>query len=143
MASATSQAQPVVVRDSYEIRRVIAEFMPRQKKAETVQAQIEAMTEDGKKVKYKVEAPLECDYHSMLMQGMDMVKKRLAAIEKAGPEAQRVLSVGGHMWVDDLIRRRLGGVRDGLRVRWDIPEGTFFFDPYTGKLTQVTHEQKR
>ena len=42
------------------------------------------------------------------------------------------------MWLDDLIIRRLGGVRDGLRVKWDIAEGVFYFDPYTGTLSKCS-----
>jgi len=37
-------------------------------------------------------------------------------------------------WLDIFIEQRLGGKRDGLSIVWDLPEGQFKLDPWSGKL---------
>ena len=78
----------------------------------------------------------------MLIKGFTMIKNRVDAIEKAtqrgsGEAANKLFSIDRHSWLDDLVQRRFGGKRDGLRIRWDISEGTFFYDPFTRSLTQA------
>lgn len=33
--------------------------------------------------------------------------------------------------------KHMGGRREGLKVVWDISEGKFAFDPWSGKLEKV------
>ncbi len=75
----------------------------------------------------------------MLLEGFDVIKARIEAKAKYGEGPVPVFNIDGKMWVDDLIKRRLGGVRDGIRVKWDIGQISYFFDPYTGKLTKKTN----
>ena len=39
--------------------------------------------------------------------------------------------------VDLLIESRMGGKRHGDKIRWNVEEGTFQFDPYSGDLRKV------
>lgn len=89
--------------------------------------------------------------YSLLVEGMDVVKKRLelttklqAAVQAADAEDElptnnMVAWDVDHLRfrVDSLIERRLGGKRHGLRVRWSLEEGEYEFDPYTKKLYKV------
>jgi hypothetical protein len=88
----------------------------------------------------------------LLIDGFDMVRKQIVVFEKAKAaydEAKNIddsikidLSAwdvsGMHFNVDQLIKRRLGGKRHELRVRWIVPEGVFEFDPYLRRLYKVS-----
>ena len=128
----------VEISTSYDIRKAITAFMPRKVAEEAmISTQFEAVEgESGKKVMMNLTAPLGCDYYTQFMAGMNTLKTRVDAIAKHGENARKALMVDGHAWVDNIIKTRLGGKREGLRVRWDISEGIFFFDPFTGKLTK-------
>ena len=43
--------------------------------------------------------------------------------------------------VDNLIERRLGGKRNGLKIRWRVPEGIYEFDPRDRKLYEVSDSE--
>lgn len=120
-----------------DIKRVIQEFMPGAKHtAVTVKAQ---MKSEGKT--FAVEGESSVDYKKLLIEGFDIIKARIEASKRIAESDTEIkiqpINIGGHMWLDDLIRRRLGGKRDGLRVRWDLKEGTYFFDPYECMLTKA------
>lgn len=36
--------------------------------------------------------------------------------------------------LDNFIRRRMGGEREGLRIKWTLKGIAYFFDPWTGEL---------
>lgn len=123
----------VVVETLSDIKRVIQEFMPSSSEADaTVSAEFVV---DGQKM--QVSAPTSCTYRKMLLDGFEIVRKRIDVVGKIEqPHLANPLNVDGHMWLDDLIKRRLGGIREGLRVRWTLSEGVFYFDPFAGKLTK-------
>jgi len=125
----------VVVKTLSDIKQAIREFMPGDRPLHEVNATVKA---DGKT--WQLSAPAGASYREMLIEGFDVVKKRLEVLEKARDTELGIepININGHMWLDDLIVRRLGGVRDGLRVKWDISDGTFYFDPYTGTLTKCS-----
>jgi len=119
-----------------DIKRVIQEFMPGVKHTTlTLEAEMKA---EGKT--FKVEGESSIDYKKLLMEGFDIVKVRLEAAKRIADSREEIriqpINTDGHMWLDSLITRRLGGRRDGLRVRWDLQDGTYFFDPYECKLTK-------
>lgn len=125
----------VKVNNYYQLEKVIVEFS----KGDSTNKVETTIKQDGKS--YKLEAPVSCDYKSMLIDGFNIIKKRQDAINKAlrrGIDLKDIpVDNNSHMWVDDIIERRMGGVRDGLRVRWDLSDGTYFFDPFTSKLTKI------
>ena len=125
----------VTVETLNDVKQVIQEFMPGDCPLPEVSATIKA---EGKI--WQLSAPAGASYREMLIEGFDIVKKRLNAIEKVRDTELGIepISIDGHMWLDDLIVRRLGGMRDGLRVKWIIAEDTFYFDPYAGTLTKCS-----
>ncbi len=126
----------VVVETLGDIKRAVQEFMPGDRQQNpAVHATIVAENKT-----YELSAPTGCTYRDMLINGFNIVKKRLDAEQRETETQLNIspLNIKGHMWLDDLITRRLAGTRDGLRVRWDIEEGTFFFDPFVGKLSKCT-----
>jgi len=127
--------QIVTVNTLSDIKSAIQEFLPSSTTAPEVHSTIKA---EGKT--YKLSAPTSCGYRDMLIEGFGIVKKRLEAKNPSQNAELGIdpVSVDGHMWLDELIGRRLGGKRDGVRVRWDVVEGTFYFDPFSGKLTKCS-----
>lgn len=86
----------------------------------------------------------------VLIEGMNLVKKRIEAYEKIKKSTEELddedkIEHNLVVWdinnirfnVDTLIRQRLGGQRVGLRIRWSVKEGCFEFDPYQKKLYKV------
>jgi hypothetical protein len=133
IAMKLSDDKTVTVETLADIKIAIKEFLSSEEASPEVSTEIQS---DGKT--YKVTAPTACSYSDLLMEGFNMVKKRLDAINKPREVELGIepINVDGHMWLDDLISRRLGGVRDGLSIKWDLKEGTFRFDPFTHKLTK-------
>lgn len=127
----------VIVETIGDIRRVVQEFLP--SVSENNPVVTKKIMADGKT--YEVSAPTSCTYKEMLLEGFTILKKRYDAMEKIKERVQnnvtQPISMDGHMWLDDLISRRLGGKRDGLRVKWDVKDGTYYYDPFTGKLTKA------
>ncbi len=101
-----------------------------------VRAQVK--DEDGKM--HDLQAPTGCDYRSLLMEGFKIVEGRLKAIEKVKARGLvPPIQIDGHMWLDDLISRRLDGTREGMRVKWELTDAIYYFDPTTGKVTRTAH----
>ncbi len=121
-----------------DIKRVIREFLPGVKHTPlTVKTEMKV---DGEI--FAVEAESSIDYKKLLLEGFGIVKARLDATQKATESGAKLrikpFNIEGHMWLDDLIVRRFGGKRDGLRIRWDLEDGTYFFDPYSCKVTKAS-----
>jgi hypothetical protein len=127
------KVEVVQVHSLHDIRRVVSGLLA-PVTAPPVQTTMNALDPQGNTVQVKLSAPTDCDYVALLKKGFDTLKARHEA-RAANP---RLVMVDGHMWLDDLIQRRLGGKRDGLRIRWDVPEGTFYFDPFSQKLTKAS-----
>jgi hypothetical protein len=115
-----------------EIKTIIKDFMPG---TESVKQTMSTEIESGGKT-YKITTPVEgANNRDLLMEGFAVVKNRLEVLEKVEEGQLSPVNVDGQMWVDSLINRCMGGTRDGLKVKWEIKEGTYKFDPFTGKLT--------
>lgn len=124
----------VCVKSLLDIREVIKNVMPgtESKTGPDVKAEF---VENGKKI--MVSAPSKgSNDRDLLMQGFDAVKARMEVIARVEGNSLSPVNIDGRMWLDDFLKRRLGAVRDGLRAKWEISEGIFMFDPYTGKLTK-------
>lgn len=133
----TDNEHVVIIETLGDIKKAIQEFLPGHKEENPV---VEAEFRDDQGRKISVSAPTGCTYREMLIEGFNIVKTRIEIMEKCKEKAEgsgiQPIQIDGHMWLDDLITRRLGGKRDGLRIRWDLQEGSYFFDPFTGKLTK-------
>jgi len=89
--------------------------------------------------------------YNMLLEGIDVIKKQIEAnvliksqVEQLANEEDDIkLPISN--WdvndvkysIDELIRRRLGATRQGLRIRWSIQDGIYEFDIYQKKLFKV------
>jgi hypothetical protein len=69
-----------------------------------------------------------------LQEGMAFVENRRAfnARSQSGLDVDAM-----RCWVDELIRQRLGGRREGLTVVWTLDCGKFRYDPQNGRLEEV------
>jgi len=79
----------------------------------------------------------------LLVEGMDIVKRQQEFANSAIPTDTEAFggfmparpSHGHHYsWVDTLINKRMNGKREGLVIKWTLPDGNFTFDPWTKKL---------
>lgn len=82
----------------------------------------------------------------LLLDGFEMVKRQMAFDQAAQVYSDVVDNFGGvypatpamdntrATWLDNYIRSTLGGHREGLVVVWNLPEGKFQLDPWSGKL---------
>ena len=154
--------QPVEVRNAEDMRRVVLEILKdTQVDLRDVACSAEISWKDEADQKQKTETITvvnrDTTLYQLLISGLEVVKKRMMAIKqindalKVAEEAEEEVPVQNmQVWdidrikfnVDDLIRRKLGGKRQGLRVRWELPEGVFEFDAYEKKVYKVDSEPK-
>ncbi len=121
-----------------DIRKALKEFVNQQQES-AVNTKLSSRAEDGRTVMYDVKANVGCDYPSMLIKGFEMVKRRIESAERIKNkqiDAMPIFSTERHLWLDDLIERRLGGRRDGLRIKWELHGVVYFYDPFLKKLTK-------
>jgi len=131
----------VVVKTEQDIFEAIKSFIPSDVN-DVISDTTTRIVIDG--VVRKLVAKTGLSNRGMMIEGFDIVKSRIEAAEKyesgiplfGNCEKTKIFNIEGKMWLDDLITRCLGGKRDGLRVRWDLAEGVYFFEPYTGKISK-------
>lgn len=126
--------EPPKISTIHDVKNLLNSFIPKNKTIETITTNIDTVNSEGKKVTVTVSAPLSADYYNQLVDGMKIIKARLDAAEKH--QNAKVLNLDGPMWVDIIVKNQLGGKREGHRVRWDVNEGTVYYDPISGKVTQ-------
>lgn len=136
MQSREEVIAPPQPRTVYDVKCILNSFIPKNKTQGTISANIDTVDSSGRSITVNVSAPLGADYYSQLVEGMQMVKHRLDAIDKYGDNARKTMMLDGNIWVDIIIRNHLGGVRDGCRIKWEVEDGVVYFDPLTGKMTQ-------
>lgn len=141
--------EPVKVRNLYELKMLLKDFMKGRSKKVNMQTQLSWTNDDGKKIQSNVSA--ESAGGSLvdtLIYGMEKVKVRAEYSEKmkqASEDAQKQLGSSMPVWdidkvrfnVDTLIESRMGGKRHGTRVRWELEDGIYEYDPLTNKLYEV------
>ena len=149
--------KPVSVNTLNEIRMVINYLQASKITPGSIAVKSELSWYDDKEqrnIKQQISVNSEdVSLHSLIISGLDIIKRRMeafskieAAIEKAKQTNEDIPNTD--IWktdnmkfsVDLLIERRLGGKRNSLRIRWEIPEGVFEYDPYLNKLYQMEEE---
>ena len=85
----------------------------------------------------------------LLLEGLSVIKKRMEAITKvqeAVDEADEAgVSSAMSIWdinnvrfnIDNIIERRLGGKRRGIRIRWNLSDCIYEYDPFSNKLYKI------
>lgn len=148
----------VSVRTLSDIRSALQPFLKESKEPQvSISTEMTWHDDDGKRQKGLVKSESrDLSLRRMLLEGFDLVKKRVELAKKAKaqseledddddllPEKIRwgLFNIDDqYLHVDSLIRKELGGKRKGLRVRWEVVEGKFEFDPYSNDLYRVTDE---
>jgi len=145
---------PVKVESVDDIRRVLDELDPAKNKS---QRNVNVATtmlsnDDGKNVKYNVNANTKSkSKRDMLVEGFELIKKRVDVLESAKADTQVVLingkemkpasistSTDSHSWVDPLVKQWTGGNREGLFITWDINDGyKYKYEIFSHKFTRV------
>lgn len=91
----------------------------------------------------KVSSP---NMRKLLLNGLMIIKNRtdmqLDVADSDGyggfEPAKIVNSSDQYMWVDTLIKHCLGGERRGMEIVWNLPDGTYVFNPETEELREET-----
>jgi hypothetical protein len=145
-------AKPVEVRTFDDIRRVLLPILSDKTKDVPIvfDCKLPWSTDNDSGVDEVKCYSNDASLYRILIDGMNMVKRHQEAVERAKAtydeldkdelpsSATALLNIDGVKFnVDLLIKRRLGGVRNGLRVRWTVQEGMYEFDPYTKRLFEV------
>jgi hypothetical protein len=148
--------KPVVCKTLADVSAALDRFPVRMTKSTPVLTDIVWKDEDNQSRTDKILGESRSvSLYQLLIEGMDVVKKRLAVteeIQKALKAAEEVddndlkSAINMRSWdvdnlrfaVDVLIEKRLGGKRRGLRVRWKVQEGTYEYDPYSRKMFEIT-----
>lgn len=108
--------------------------------------------EDGKnKTQEVITESKDINAKRILIEGMNVVKSKIDFITEAMKDTEdddlmpekirwniKLSDIDKQFFnVDGFIKKRFGGYRKGLKVRWDVKEGTYEYDPYTSALNKV------
>lgn len=84
------------------------------------------------------------EVRKILIEGLNIIKKQKETADKINKvsdedfggilPAKLINTEKAYSRVDDLIKNRLGGVRDGFKITWTLNNKKYEFDPYTGIL---------
>lgn len=146
------KTKPVICNSLEDIKRALTPFL-QSDTGKSVEFSCDLTwreTDSQKAIVEKVKGTsADSSMRSLLIDGMDIIKRRLEAAVKIEQAIKTARESGEELptntfkiWeidnvrfqVDALIERKLGGKRAGLRIRWKVAEGVFEFDPYTMKL---------
>jgi hypothetical protein len=150
--------KPVVVNTLDEVKVIISEMLNRKdtNQSVSVKANLKWTEESAQKTSEITTISEDVSLFKLLVDGMEHVKKWMELLDTTRKATQKVNEEEGdipphvlQVWnidrmkfnVDSLIKNRLGGIRNGLRVRWEIQEGIFEFDPFTTKFFEVTDDK--
>jgi hypothetical protein len=151
--------QPIKVGNLSEIREMISLLISKRRSDDiTIQTKLQWMDDNAQRqIEENVSSMSRgTSLFDLLLDGLNVVKRHMEAVvpmrtaveeaEKDDPEVRcNIINWDIDQMrfnVDDLIQRRLGGKRYGLRIRWTIQEGVFEFDVFSKKLFKVEDATK-
>jgi hypothetical protein len=145
--------KPVVCRSLNDIRAALEPFT-RDSPGEEVTVTCELSEQvDNKYIKYNtVGKSKNISLKQTLFDGLMVVKKRLETMDKMqaaidhAKDSDKNFSTSLQAWdvdrvrfnVDALIERKLGARRKGILIRWELLDGVFEYDVFSGKLYKIT-----
>ena len=147
--------KPVQIQNLVQLREMLSVILEVLEKKEINLSVEVKWTEDNKqKIETVKGVSKDTSMYDLLVNGMEVVKNRqesMSKISKAVNDAKEIdpdISSNLNIWnvnsirfnVDNLIEHKMGGKRDGLKIKWKLPEGIFEFDPYSKKLFKVDDE---
>lgn len=145
-------SQPVVISTLVELRALLANFRGGPTQGVDLKTAVTWTNDKGKQQTATVAARSGGgSLRDALLDGLSKVKLRVEANEqmqqalKNAKESGQLDDCTMQVWnvdllrfnVDQLIELRMGGKRRGLRIRWELQEGIFEFDPFQDKLYGV------
>lgn len=146
-------SKPVQVKNLFEIEQLISMVMQQnpEEKDITLSVEMEWNDEEGKQKEIVSAITKEASMYGLLLDGLDVVKKYMQSMETIRQAIEKVeekddipasmLEIWNiqrmHFNVDNFISKKMGGKRNGLRIRWEVQDGVFEFDPYAVKLYKV------
>ena len=152
----SSILDPIVINSIDDVKRALVDFDPNKNKIQSEVPISVIMNSDGKtySVNTKTKSKSKRD---LLLEGLDVVKKKMAAEDDMGRNIESVTinnrqmkpaslnsGVQCHSWIDPLIKHWLGGYRNGTDICWDLFDGYHYkYDAYTHKLTRVKQNEVR
>lgn len=142
---------PVVVTSMQDIKSVVAEFDPK-KNPESHDIEIKTLLESEGET-FEVRANTKSrSKRDMLVEGLELIKKRIEVTESVGNEGESVeinghamrpipisSGVEGKSWVDPLIKQWTGGYREGIYICWNLDGFQYRYDIFAHKLTRVAN----
>lgn len=145
---------PVEINSISDIKKALHEFDPAFaiNDITTIATQLVGEDRSGAKLTYNVQAKTSPQNKRAIMsEGFRILKERQSAAETTKDNIQPISvngrlmapptrATGGYFWVDPLIKRWLGGYRDGLFVCWNLRDGLFKYDVFEHKLFK-SHEK--
>ena len=112
-------------------------------------------TEDGKtKTQEVIAESKDLSARRVLLEGMDVVKAKIELVQASLQAADedddlmpekirwgiKMSDIDKQFFsVDQFIKKELGGTRRGLMIRWEVKEGAYEFNPYTGELGKANN----
>lgn len=123
-------------RTIYDIQLLLKDLInPSIRSSPGCSVSISGYDESGKKVSITTqERGLSTDAQVLdLFKGLQ-IKMQMA--NKLGETGRRLIYQAPPALLDNLLARRYGACRDGLRMYWNLPDGTYFFCPFTKKITR-------
>lgn len=140
------EVKAVEVRNINDIKVLLEKFKPIPNRIVEFQVDV-PWSSDGKPGVGRVSGVSDdSNIYKMLIDGFELVRRRREAQESIkekmaqmeGPLTMQAWDVDNLTFpVDAIINKRLGGKRKGMRVRWEIEEGTYEWDPFINKLFKV------
>lgn len=153
--------KPTIISSLAEIRELLSIIMSHTEQKEiqlSVNMSWQDETSQGPKKQSTMVTGISKDssIFIMLREGMDVVRKRYESTTKFKEGLEKAQQIDEDfkpsfgLWdlnsvrfnVDNLIERRLGAKRNGIRVRWNVRDGIFEFDVYECKLYKIDEEAK-
>ena len=138
----------VVIKNTSDIKRVIDKlYTTIEHKSITMSVDVPWVDPDTyEKGSDKVQGKSnDTSLYDVLIEGLNKIKKHNETLEKNKKTIDNLdpSEKPKNFWqetkhsVDSLIEKRLGGKRNGLRIRWEIEEGIFELDPFTKKTYKI------
>lgn len=145
--------KPVVCNSLHDIQMALEPFTRAHSNEEIIITCELSEQADGKPVKYNATGKSKnASLRQTLLDGLAVVKKRIETMSKmreaieSAKSNDESFSTSLQAWdvdkvrfnVDTLIERKLGAKRNGILIRWELPDGVFEYDAFSGKLYEIT-----
>lgn len=137
------------IRSLNDIKLAIEPFLPRNDDSRTIT--ISSNTDEMRSIKDDklaknsiVSAKIsQLSPRGLLLEGLELANKHAMVpkttdddiYEFGGYIPAEILAGKHRTWVDWLIKKKLGGTRDGMKIFWIIDDKKYVFDPVTGVIS--------